>query len=92
MRAAPWILFFCVLVRSAGAVDPPRASDNSMAAMMAANNFQRLGLQRRLGNHLWVETAINGNRARLVVDSGAPVTVISSRKRRDLRACSDVDE
>ena len=41
-------------------------------------------LQRRLGNHLFVTTVINGRRTALEIDSGAPFTLLDSASARSL--------
>src|SRR5438445_11137808 len=41
-------------------------------------------LQRRLGNHLFATTVINGRRTALAIDTGAPFTLLDSASARSL--------
>ena len=56
-----------------------RASDSSFP------RFQALPLTRSGQNHLLVHARINGRRAVLMVDSGAPTTLINSKRRSHFR-------
>lgn len=42
------------------------------------------GLQRRFGNHLFVETSINGHKTGLMIDTGCPSTLIDRNSARKL--------
>src|SRR5207247_6346647 len=41
-------------------------------------------LQRRLGNHLFATTIINGRRMALAIDTGAPFTIIDAASAKSL--------
>ena len=50
--------------------------------------FQALPLERSLQNHLLVRALINGRVARLVVDTGAPISGIALNRRKHFRLSS----
>jgi clan AA aspartic protease (TIGR02281 family) len=54
----------------------PASSGGTLRDFFAAHGFGGAALQRRLGNHLFVSASINGRRAGLLIDTGAPLTLI----------------
>src|SRR5262249_44643737 len=60
----------------------PAASPRSMNL---SERFEVLPLTRSWQNHLMVHAQINGKPAVLMVDSGAPATLISLKRRADFR-------
>jgi predicted aspartyl protease len=52
------------------------AAGGRLREFFAANGFCGSQLERRLGNHLFVPTNINSRRTALLVDTGAPITLI----------------
>src|SRR5438874_12121382 len=58
-------------------VDSGAAAEvESLAAFMVSQGFGGAKLQRRFENHLFVPVTINSRRAALMVDTGAPFTLI----------------
>lgn len=51
-------------------------AEGSLKGFFAAHGFGGAALQRRFGNHLFLPVTINGKRTALMVDTGAPVTII----------------
>ena len=48
----------------------------SVAGVLASQGFAGAPLKRRFGNHLFVPVSINNHRAALMIDTGAPITII----------------
>src|SRR5437016_14007256 len=48
----------------------------TLAGFLSGQGLAGVKLQRRFGNHLVVPTSINNKRAALMIDTGAPVTII----------------
>jgi predicted aspartyl protease len=67
------LLSSILLSRRAEAAAP---SGRTLKDFFASHGFGGAPLQRRLGNHLFVATNINGRRTALLVDTGAPITLI----------------
>jgi predicted aspartyl protease len=61
---------------------PPAAS---LKTFLERQGYGGTPLQRRLGNHLYVTTQINGNRTALVVDTGCPFTLLDRSSARKMR-------
>jgi predicted aspartyl protease len=53
-------------------VSPPA----SLGELLGREGFEKVPLQRRFGNHLWLRASLNGRSAKLVIDNSAPVTLI----------------
>src|SRR5205809_6981853 len=71
-------LFVCLLLLagiapfSADAQPPP----GTLAGFLSGQGLVGVKLERRFGNHLFVPASINNKRAALMIDTGAPVTII----------------
>jgi predicted aspartyl protease len=52
------------------------SSGGTLREFFAAHGFGGAPLQRRLGNHLFVVATTNGKRTGLLIDTGAPLTLI----------------
>jgi aspartyl protease family protein len=72
-KVTRWVLFF-ILFSTAPALLAEDA--NSLRSLLAAQGYGGAALQRRLGNHMFVSTVINGHRTALLIDTGAPFTII----------------
>src|SRR5512138_2189391 len=55
---------------------PGESPPGTLAAFFASQGFDRIHLQRRFGNQLYFNTAINGKAGELIVDNSAPITLI----------------
>src|SRR6266513_3043980 len=51
-------------------------SSGTLAGFLSGQGLAGAKLERRFGNHLFVPVSINNRRAALMVDTGAPVTII----------------
>jgi predicted aspartyl protease len=78
MRTFPLTLAIFAIVclstptsRAAGGAAPA-----ALKTFLEGQGYGGSQLQRRFGNHLFVNTLINGRRAALMIDSGCPVTLI----------------
>jgi predicted aspartyl protease len=69
-------LFFAVTIAAFGQEPSRTSSEGSLKAFLSSHGFGGAALQRRFGNHLFLPTTINGKRAALMVDTGAPMTII----------------
>ncbi|PYK43628.1 MAG: hypothetical protein DME46_07375, partial [Verrucomicrobia bacterium] len=49
---------------------------NTLAGFLSGQGLVGVKLERRYGNHLFVPSTINNKRAALMIDTGAPVTII----------------
>jgi len=76
-RALSILLAALLLSGSAFGVNPPARTDRRSKQPQ----FEALPLMRSRQNHLLVRAFINGKRAWLTVDSGAPVSAIASHRR-----------
>jgi predicted aspartyl protease len=65
------ILFYSVVAVSSGG-----AEVGSLSVFMTSQGFAGAKLQRRFPNHLFVPVVINNHRTGLMVDTGAPFTLI----------------
>ena len=72
MKAPLRILAALVLSVSTSSAAQPAA----LKTFMEQQGFGGAPLQRRFGNHLFVNTLINGRRSALMIDSGCPDTLI----------------
>ena len=66
---------------------PQKSSGPALAALktfLEREGYGGTSLQRRLGNHLYVTTLINGNRTALVVDTGCPFTLLDRSSARKI--------
>lgn len=82
------LLFLAGLLPFTVTSAPQRSSGPPPAALKTFLEHQGYGgtsLQRRLGNHLYVTTIINGNRTALVVDTGCPFTLLDRSSARKMR-------
>ena len=52
------------------------STGGTLRDFFASHGFAGAPMERRFGNHIFVISAINGKRAALLVDTGAPVTLI----------------
>src|SRR5579864_1647656 len=62
-----------LLIQGIGVATP---SGGTLRDFFASHGFGGAPLERRPGNHLFVSTNMNGRRTALLVDSGAPITLI----------------
>jgi len=53
-----------------------QSSGGSLLGLLSGEGLAGAKLERRFGNHLFVPVAINKQRAALMIDTGAPVTLI----------------
>src|SRR5438094_10661916 len=51
-------------------------SSGTLAGFLSGQGLAGVKLERRFGNHLFVPASINNKRAALMIDTGAPVTLI----------------
>jgi predicted aspartyl protease len=51
-------------------------SSSTLAGFLSGQGLAGAKLERRFGNHLFVPVSINNKRAALMIDTGAPVTII----------------
>ena len=80
MKKSPFRLAAAALVClptliSEGAAAAP-SSGGTLRDFFASHGFGGAPLQRRLGNHLFVSANIDGRHTALLIDTGAPVTLI----------------
>jgi predicted aspartyl protease len=82
----PGLIFLSVvLFEHAPAAEKDAAAEpGSLKAFFIAEKFAGAPLQRRLGNHLFVSTLINKRRTALMIDTGAPFTLIDRNSVRSL--------
>jgi hypothetical protein len=71
---------------------PGLSAEKRPKANLESPAFQALPLERSRQNHLLVRAEINGKPALLGVDSGAPVSAISSTRRKHFRMSSPSEE
>ncbi len=69
-----------VLALSMAALAPfsvqSQQSSGTLAGLLSGQGLAGAKLERRFGNHLFVPVSINNKRAALMIDTGAPVTII----------------
>jgi Predicted aspartyl protease len=75
-RSAFLICAFLATAGFAPAQESGASSEGSLKAFFAARGFGGAALQRRFGNHLFLPVTINGKHTALMVDTGAPITII----------------
>src|SRR5205823_7717027 len=51
-------------------------SSGTLAGLLSGQGLAGAKLERRFGNHLFVPVSINNKRAALMIDTGAPLTII----------------
>ena len=68
------IIWFTPLFGQAAA--PAASSGGTLRDFFASHGFGGAPLQRRFGNHLFVSASIDGRRTGLLIDTGAPITLI----------------
>ncbi len=79
------LLFFaasCFLALSIPAASGASSGGGTLREFFAAHGFGGAPLQRRFGNHLFVNTVINGRNTALMVDTGCPFTLIDRTSAR----------
>lgn len=83
----PFFRIGCSILLASSALAPaaPLARSQSAPAARSASEFQTLRLIRSNQNQLLVRAYINGRQATLGVDSGAPVSAITVRRRQHFR-------
>jgi predicted aspartyl protease len=69
-------LFLAVTIAAFGQEPTTTSSEGSLKAFFSSHGFGGTALQRRFGNHLFLSATINGKRTALMVDTGAPITII----------------
>jgi predicted aspartyl protease len=60
------------------------AAPAALKTFLEREGFGGSPLQRRFGNHLFVNTMMNGRRTALMIDSGCPITLIDRASARKL--------
>ena len=55
---------------------PSEQSSGTLAGFLSKEGLAGAKLERRFGNHLFVPVSINNRRAALMIDTGAPNTII----------------
>jgi predicted aspartyl protease len=65
------VCFSALVSRGAGSAQPA-----ALKTFLESEGFGGSALQRRLGNHLFVTTIMNGRRTALMIDTGSPRTLI----------------
>lgn len=82
MKTPPGILVVAILcfstLESHSAGSPPAA----LKTFLEHEGFGGSPLQRRFGNHLFVNTVMNGHRTALMVDTGCPFTLLDRASAR----------
>jgi predicted aspartyl protease len=77
MRTFPLTLaIFAIVCLSAPISRAAGAAPAALKTFLEGQGYGGSQLQRRFGNHLFVNTLINGRRTALMIDSGCPVTLI----------------
>jgi clan AA aspartic protease (TIGR02281 family) len=79
------LLFFAAsyfLALSIPAASGASSGGGTLREFFAAHGFGGAPLQRRFGNHLFVNTVINGRNTALMVDTGCPFTLIDRTSAR----------
>ena len=79
LLAAVFPLAFAIAVIFYLSVPAIRGAEATPAALKTFLEHEGYGgspLQRRLGNHLFATTVINGRRTALAIDTGAPFTLL----------------
>src|SRR5438128_6935419 len=74
------IVCFPTLTSKAADSAPPAA----LKTFLEREGYGGTPLQRRLGNHLFATTIINGRRMALAIDTGAPFTLIDAASAKSL--------
>src|SRR5439155_27269134 len=71
-------LFVCLLLLAGIAPFSAQSQQSSgtLAGFLSGQGLAGVKLERRFGNHLFVPASINNKRAALMIDTGAPVTLI----------------
>jgi predicted aspartyl protease len=72
-RFGPAVILYFALVATSHAAAPAPAA---LKTFLEHQGYGGSSLQRRFGNHLFVNTVINGRRTALMIDSGCPITLI----------------
>jgi predicted aspartyl protease len=72
------LLCLSPLISNAGA--PPAA----LKSFLQSEGYGGTALQRRLGNHLFATTIINGRRMALAIDTGTPFTLVDAASAKSL--------
>jgi hypothetical protein len=60
-------------------------SDGTLAGLLSKQGLAGAKLERRFGNHLFVQVSINTRRAALMIDTGSPNTVIDANSVNTFR-------
>jgi predicted aspartyl protease len=85
------ILFFAAIAfpsrHSDGAANST-ASAGRLMDFFAAHGYGGASLQRRFGNHLFVNSLINGHQTALMIDTGCPFTLIDRTSARKIGLAS----
>jgi predicted aspartyl protease len=66
----------CLILALAPFSAQSQQSGGTLSSFLAAQGFAGAKLERRFGNHLLVPVSVNNNRAALMIDTGAPFTLI----------------
>ena len=79
LTAAAIVCFPTLMSQAAGSPQPA-----ALKTFLEREGFGGSPLQRRLGNHLFATTIINGRRMALAIDTGAPFTLVDSASARGI--------
>ncbi|HWY41808.1 MAG TPA: retroviral-like aspartic protease family protein [Chthoniobacterales bacterium] len=74
----PALLIFAIVGLSVPSARAAGAAPASLKTFLESEGYGGSQLQRRLGNHLFATTIINGRRMALAIDTGAPFTLVDS--------------
>jgi len=78
-------LLLAVPISVSGATQKsPGPAPAALKTFLEREGYGGSPLQRRLGNHLFATTVINGRRTALAIDTGAPFTLLDSASARSL--------
>jgi clan AA aspartic protease (TIGR02281 family) len=85
MRRFPLTLAIFVIIWLANPMSRVAgASPSALKTFLEHEGYGGSPLQRRLGNHLFATTIINGRRTALLIDTGAPFTLLDRESVRSL--------
>jgi predicted aspartyl protease len=71
------IALFAICLTATGNAEQAASGGGTLKAFLAAHGFAGAPLERRFGNHLCVSALINNKRTGMMIDTGAPFTLIS---------------
>jgi predicted aspartyl protease len=83
MKIFPLVItaIFCLSLPTAR---PAGAAPAALKTFLEGEGYGGSPLQRRFGNHLFVDTSINGRKTALMIDTGCPFTLIDRTSARKI--------